>query len=61
MQIDLQSCYSTTAVSDDETLNAIKEIKNKYNYLADPHTSTGLHVLLEKDGIVPWYNPIFFK
>ena len=54
IQHDLQSNYSTTAVSNDETLNAIKQIKQKYNYLADPHTSTGLHVLLEKDASQPW-------
>ena len=54
VQNDLQSCYSTTAVSNDETLNAIKKIKEKYNYLADPHTSTGLHVLLEKEESFPW-------
>jgi len=54
VQNDLQSCYSTTAVSNDETLNAIKKIKEKYNYLADPHTSTGLHVLLEKEESLPW-------
>ena len=54
IQHDLQSNYSTTAVSNDETLNAIKEIKQKYNYLADPHTSTGLHALLEKDANLPW-------
>ena len=54
LQKDLQSCYSTTAVSNDETLNAIKKIKEKYNYLADPHTSTGLHVLLEKEENLPW-------
>ena len=51
---DLQSIYSTTAVSDDETLVTIKNVKDKYNYLADPHTSTGLHVLLEKDTSQPW-------
>jgi len=54
MQNDLQSSYSTTAVSNDETLNAIKQIKQKYNYLADPHTSTGLHALLKKDADLPW-------
>ena len=54
IQHDLQSNYSTTAVSNDETLNAIKQIKQKYNYLADPHTSTGLHALLEKDANLPW-------
>ena len=51
---DLQSIYSTSAVSDDETLDTIKQIKDKYNYLADPHTSTGLYVLLEKDASQPW-------
>jgi len=54
IQHDLQSNYSTTAVSNDETLNAIKQIKQKYNYLADPHTSTGLLALLEKDANLPW-------
>ena len=54
IQHDLQSNYSTTAVSNDETLNAIKQIKQKYNYLADPHTSTGLYALLEKDVNLPW-------
>ena len=54
IQHDLQSNYSTTAVSNDETLNAIKQIKQKYNYLADPHTSTGLYALLEKDANLPW-------
>ena len=54
IQHDLQSSYSTTAVSNDETLNAIKQIKQKYNYLADPHTSTGLHALLKKDVNLPW-------
>ena len=54
IQHDLQSSYLTTAVSNDETLNAIKQIKQKYNYLADPHTSTGLYALLEKDANLPW-------
>ena len=54
IQHDLQSNYLTTAVSNDETLNAIKQIKQKYNYLADPHTSTGLYALLEKDANLPW-------
>jgi len=54
IQNDLQSIYSTTAVSNDETLNTIKQIKQRYNYLADPHTSTGLYALLEKDVDLPW-------
>jgi len=51
---NLQSSYLTTAVNNDETLDTIKQIKQKYNYLADPHTSTGLHALLEKDANLPW-------
>ena len=51
---DLQSIYSSTAVSDGKTLGTIKQVKNKFNYLADPHTSTGLHVLLDKHNDQPW-------
>ena len=51
---DLQSTYFSTAVSDDKTLSTIKQVKNKFNYLADPHTSTGLHVLLNKNNDQPW-------
>jgi threonine synthase len=51
---DLQSTYSSTAVSDDKTLTTIKQVKDKFNYLADPHTSTGLHVLLDKNNDQPW-------
>ena len=51
---DLQSTYSSTAVSDEKTLITIKQVKDKFNYLADPHTSTGLHVLLDKNNDQPW-------
>mgnify|MGYP001165546505 FL=1 len=51
---NLQSIYSTNSVSDDETLSTINKINKQYNYLADPHTSTGLYVLLEKDASQPW-------
>ena len=30
------------------------KIKEQYNYLADPHTSTGLHALLDKDTNQTW-------
>ena len=43
---DLQSIYSTSAIDDEQTLFTIMQIKEKYHYLADPHTSTGLHALL---------------
>ena len=51
---DLQSIYSSSAVSDKQTLFTIKQIKEKFNYLADPHTSTGLHALLAKDPSEIW-------
>ena len=42
-----QNIYRSTAVSDEITLKTIKTFKEKYNYLADPHTATGLSVLHE--------------
>ena len=42
---DLRNNYSTHSVSDSETLSIIKEYYDKYEYLADPHTATGLHVM----------------
>tara|TARA_B100000427_G_scaffold260151_1_gene224415 strand:- start:638 stop:1099 length:462 start_codon:yes stop_codon:yes gene_type:complete len=42
---DMQSIYKTHAVTDSEVLQTIKEFYNKYNYLSDPHTATGLNVL----------------
>ena len=44
---NFQNIYSSTAVSDEITLKTIKTFKEKYNYLADPHTATGLSVLHE--------------
>ena len=37
--------YSSTAISNNETIETIKLFYEKYNYLADPHTATGLSVL----------------
>ena len=42
---DLQSNYYSYSVSNDQTLETIRKFKNNYNYLADPHTATGLYVL----------------
>ena len=44
---NFQNNYNSTAVSDEITLKTIKTFKEKYNYLADPHTATGLSVLDE--------------
>ena len=42
---NLQSIYLSHSVSNNETLKAIKIFNENYNYLADPHTATGLNVL----------------
>ena len=51
---DLQSIYSTTAVNDEKTLSTIKLINDKFDYIADPHTATGLSVLLNNDKNATW-------
>ena len=51
---NLKSIYLTTAVNDQDTLSTIKLINDKYDYLADPHTATGLSVLLGKNENEPW-------
>ena len=40
-----QKIYNSIAVSDETTISTIKLFYEKYNYLADPHTATGLSVL----------------
>ena len=42
---DMQLVYNTHTVSNSKTLETIKNFVEKYNYLADPHTATGLYVL----------------
>ena len=42
---DLQSLYSSYSVSNEQILETIKNFNKKHNYLADPHTATGLYVL----------------
>ena len=43
-----QDIYDSTAVSNETTIETIKLFYEKYNYLADPHTATGLSVLKDK-------------
>jgi threonine synthase len=45
---NFQSIYSSTAVSNETTIETIKLFYEKYNYLADPHTAIGLSVLNNK-------------
>ena len=42
---NMQLIYSTYSVSNILTLEAINYFNTQYNYLADPHTATGLYVL----------------
>tara|TARA_B110000438_G_scaffold215984_1_gene208461 strand:- start:6447 stop:7814 length:1368 start_codon:yes stop_codon:yes gene_type:complete len=42
---NLKEIYSSCSVSNQRTLETIKKFKNQYNYLADPHTATGLSLL----------------
>ena len=42
---DIKKHYKAYTVSNLEILNTIKLFNEKYNYLADPHTATGLKIL----------------
>ena len=50
---DLQLLYKTHSVSNSETLSTIKLFQQNYNYLADPHTATGLKILNNIDDKFP--------
>tara|TARA_Y100000590_G_scaffold463244_1_gene629537 strand:- start:7803 stop:9170 length:1368 start_codon:yes stop_codon:yes gene_type:complete len=45
---DLKNIYESSSSSDEKILETIKIFKEKYDYLADPHTATGLSVINEK-------------
>ena len=42
---DMHLIYTTHSVSNSQTLETIKYYNEHYDYLADPHTATGLYVL----------------
>jgi threonine synthase len=44
-----QDIYDSTSVSNETTIETIKLFYEKYNYLADPHTATGLSVLNDRE------------
>jgi len=50
---DMKSAYNSHSVSNFQTLETIKKFKEKLNYLADPHTATGLHILDKMDNENP--------
>ena len=45
---NFQNIYSSSAVSNEATIETIKLFYEKYDYLADPHTATGLSILNKK-------------
>ena len=49
-----QQIYKASSIDDSQTLETIKYVYEKYNYIADPHTATGLKVLLEKKDNEAW-------
>ena len=46
-----QNIYKSISITNEQTLETIKIFKEKYNYLSDPHTATGLTVLESKKDI----------
>tara|TARA_Y100001970_G_scaffold171776_1_gene210023 strand:+ start:5689 stop:7056 length:1368 start_codon:yes stop_codon:yes gene_type:complete len=48
-----QDLYRSTSISNERTLEIIKIFKEKYNYLADPHSATGLSVMHENNFELP--------
>ena len=50
---NLQDIFNSYSVSNQQTLKTINNFKNKYNYLADPHTATGLYVLEKEQSDKP--------
>ncbi len=51
---EFQNTYDASSVNDDETLKTIKKVYELYGYLADPHTATGLKILLDKNQDEIW-------
>ena len=49
-----QQIYKASSIDDSQTLETIKYVYEKFNYIADPHTATGLKVLLDKKDDEAW-------
>ena len=46
--------YDASSINDEETLDTISKIFKKYNYISDPHTATGLKLLMDKNDEETW-------
>ncbi len=51
---DFRKIYDASSINDDETLDTISKVFEKYNYISDPHTATGLKLLMEKNDDETW-------
>ena len=46
---NFKKIYDASSINDEETLETISKIFEKYNYISDPHTATGLKLLMDKN------------
>ncbi len=42
---NIKEIYNSTSINNEETIETIRIFKEKYDYLIDPHTATGLNIL----------------
>ena len=51
---NFKNIYDASSINDEETLDTISKIFKKYNYISDPHTATGLKLLMDKNDDETW-------
>ena len=51
---NFKQIYDASSINDDETLVTISKVFEKYNYISDPHTATGLKLLMDKNDKEIW-------
>ena len=51
---NFKKIYDASSINDEETLETISKIFEKYNYISDPHTATGLKLLMDKNNEETW-------
>ena len=51
---NFKKIYDASSINDEETLETIFKIFEKYNYISDPHTATGLKLLMDKNDDDTW-------
>ena len=51
---NFKNIYDASSINDDETLDTISKIFKKYDYVSDPHTATGLKLLMDKNDEETW-------